>query len=121
VTKPVVAEDLEKRLHHRGQLMQPSDELAFGEHVRDPVGMMEQPSGLLEVAAEESGGYQGGGEDFGVRHLGLRVFTMAVRLEKVVDETVDCNDGGVHGGFLVELASYPEKNSSMGTAFFNIV
>ena len=83
--------------------------------------MMEQPSGLLEVAAEESGGYQGGGEDFGVRHLGLRVFTMAVRLEKVVDETVDCNDGGVHGGFLVELASYPEKNSSMGTAFFNIV
>nr|WP_081440091.1 hypothetical protein [Rhodothermus marinus] len=62
--------------------MQASDELAFGEHMGDPVWLMEQPSGLFEVAAEESTGYQGGGEDFGVGHLGLRVFTRRPRALK---------------------------------------
>lgn len=50
------------------------------------------------IVAEEGGGDQGDGCDFGVAHLGLRIVFIASGAEEVVAKAVECDNMFLHGG-----------------------
>jgi hypothetical protein len=76
--------------------MHPPIEALFAQHVRDVALRLQRVPRGFKIASEKQGGYNGGGQHFGVRHLALWIVAMVHQFQHVITQAVSRYNLGVH-------------------------
>src|SRR5215475_1768684 len=80
-----------------GNRVQAAIKAAFAEHVRNIAVRAQEVTTMLKAPAKYVGSHQGSGHDLGRTHVHTGVIHKPARFQKLVTQTVNCDNAFLHG------------------------